>query len=292
MDTIMSASRSDKFYFPRGGLVLQVENTLFRLHQDILARHSGFFEDMLSTPTSDDTEGTEKNPLVLPSDLCSARSFTILCKLLYPPKMGAHLSISVKQLKDWEHVLQATVALQMTDTRTLILKRLDEDTPNIKYDAVRLLRLYLDYEEAPPSLRYTCLCILACRRRQITPDEVRILGGEGTCLVNYIREAVRENLSLHLIRLLHQNKEAIPARHAECIPIAYSRMVRSSIDKGLPQTKIDDTHDIFQDALGCMSCSLCSSPWKLTVESLKILSNGLVDRNTSGAPPTADTSQA
>ncbi|KDN33380.1 hypothetical protein RSAG8_13529, partial [Rhizoctonia solani AG-8 WAC10335] len=79
----MSISRSDECYFPRADLVIQVENTLFKLHQDILERHSGFFEDMFSVPTNDDTEGTEENPLVLPSDLCSARSFTMLFKFLY-----------------------------------------------------------------------------------------------------------------------------------------------------------------------------------------------------------------
>ncbi|CAE6421277.1 unnamed protein product [Rhizoctonia solani] len=205
----MSISRSDKFYFPRGDLVLQVENTLFRLHQDILARHSGFFEDLFSTPTSDDTEGTEKNPLVLPSDLCSARSFTVLCKILYPAKMGCRPAISVKRVGEWEHVLRATVALQMTDTRTMILTRLNEDAPNIKSDTARLLRLYLDYEEAPASLRSACLRILACRRKQIAPDEVRILGDEGTCLVNHVREAVRESLSFHLIRTLQRNKDSV-----------------------------------------------------------------------------------
>ncbi|KDN33761.1 hypothetical protein RSAG8_13148, partial [Rhizoctonia solani AG-8 WAC10335] len=82
----MSAYRSDKYYFARGDLVIQAENTLFRLHRDILERHSGFFDDMLSMPTNDDTEGTEENPLILPSDLCPAQSFTVLCKFLYPRK--------------------------------------------------------------------------------------------------------------------------------------------------------------------------------------------------------------
>ncbi|CAE6396516.1 unnamed protein product [Rhizoctonia solani] len=286
----MSISQSDKFYFPRGDLVLQVENTLFKLHQDILVRHSGFFEDMFSTPTSDDTEGTEKNPLVLPSDLCSARSFTILCKLLYPPKMGYCLNISVKRLGEWEHVLRATVALQMGDTRKMILTKLDEDTPNIKSDTARLLRLYLDYEEAPPSLRSACLRILACRRKQITPDEVRILGEEGTCLVNHVREAVRENLSLHLIRTLQRSKDLVSAQHAECIPIAFSRMLRTPVDKGPQKTNVDDTQDIFQPALGYMLCQVCSVQWKPAVESFKILSARIVDRYNKGAPP-VDTSQ-
>ncbi|CAE6513942.1 unnamed protein product [Rhizoctonia solani] len=285
----MSVNRSDKYYFPRGDLVLRIDDTLFRLHQDILSRHSGFFEDMFSTPTSDDTEGTEENPLVLPSDLCSARSFTILCKLLYPAKMGTRLNISVKQLDEWKCVLQATVALQMTDTRKFILTRLDADTPNIQRDTAKLLRLSLDYDEAPPSLFTACLRILAYRRKPLTPDEVNILGGEGTCLTNNAREKIRESLSLCAIGV-RPSKDFRRGEHAECISGAFSKMIRRSPDARLQQT--DDTHDIFEGALGYVSCDLCSSSWNTLVESLETVLNKIVNRYVRGALSTPDTSQA
>ncbi|KAG8723836.1 hypothetical protein FRC11_002287, partial [Ceratobasidium sp. 423] len=277
----MSASRSDKYYFPRGDLVLQVENTLFKIHRDILERHSGFFQGMFSVPTNDDTEGTEGKPLVLSSDLCSARSFTILCKLLYPPKIGFRLTISVRQLDEWEPVLQATVPLQMDDTRKFILAELDKDTPNIKNNTARLLRLALEYEEAPSSLRVACLRILACRRKQITPDEVHTLGGEGTCLVNRVREAVRESLNAFAIKLFSQKRSGMRSEHAGCVSGAFSRMLQTP--SNLRLQRADDTYDIFQDAPGYV-CDVCSQSWEEIVESLKTLSARVVDNSVIRVP--------
>ncbi|KAH7335659.1 hypothetical protein B0J17DRAFT_50402 [Rhizoctonia solani] len=269
----MAVQRSDKFYFARGDLVIQVENTLFRLHRDILERHSGFFEGMFSMPTNDDTEGTEENPLVLPSDLCSARSFVILCKFLYPRTMGSQPVISVNKLEEWEPVLRATAALQMQETRKVILASLDKDMPNIKCDAAKLLRQVLNYaEDAPPSFLATCLRILAYRRKRITPEEINILGEKGTCLVNHARERVWETLSLLHVELIQRLRKApniMREEHGFCKIDAMSGLLMNLSVSQLRTTGRDDTYDIFSDDSDQGTCESCTLAQGETRKSLK-----------------------
>ncbi|CAE6467676.1 unnamed protein product [Rhizoctonia solani] len=192
----MAPNKSDKFYFPHGDLVVQLDRTLFRLHRDILRTHSGLFEDMLSMPSNDDTEGTESNPLSISRDLCSDQSFTILCKFMYPKRVGYRPKISAHDIEIWDYVLKATVALQMTHTRKVILDGLSDDAANIKSNPVEFFRISMDYEEAPRDLIVESLAILAYRCQRITPEEVGALGEKGTCYVNHTRERVREGLVL------------------------------------------------------------------------------------------------
>ncbi|CAE6467669.1 unnamed protein product [Rhizoctonia solani] len=157
--------------------------------------HSGFFEDMLSIPSNDDTEGTESNPMNVPHELCTDQSFTILCKFMYPKRMGYFLNVLAYDIDIWGHVLKATDALQMTDTRTIILDRLQGHEVNTS-NAVKFLQICMDYEETPRCLIFKCLTILAYRRQRITPEEVGALGEKGTYLVNYTRERVLLTLAL------------------------------------------------------------------------------------------------
>ncbi|CEL60471.1 hypothetical protein RSOLAG1IB_09664 [Rhizoctonia solani AG-1 IB] len=188
----MTENRSDKFYFDRGDVVLQIEDTTFNLHRDILGRYSGFFSSMFSMPTNDDQEGTLEKPLVLSSDLCSASIFTVLCEFLYPERMGQFPAVSIAQIGHWETVLTATAALQMDDTQQYILQKLRDDASNIGPSAAKILRLALDYEEGPTSdLLLSALYILAYRRQPITSREIITLGERAANLVSYTRESVR-----------------------------------------------------------------------------------------------------
>ncbi|CAE7185900.1 unnamed protein product [Rhizoctonia solani] len=146
--------RSADYYFARGDLVLQVENVLFRIHRDILSAHSTFFCDMFRTPSSDSHEGeSDDRPLKLARDLSSIESFTILCNLLYPKKIGVLPPVLAGELETWAPVLEATQALQMDSAREYILSKLEEDRLNIPSVAARLLGLIINYEEASDVLK-------------------------------------------------------------------------------------------------------------------------------------------
>lgn len=45
-----TATRSTKFWFYDGSIILHVQNTLFRIHKTILGNHSELFSDMFSLP--------------------------------------------------------------------------------------------------------------------------------------------------------------------------------------------------------------------------------------------------
>ena len=75
-----AATRSAKFWFDDGSVVLQVENTQFRVHRSILASHSTVFEDLFQVPQpeSDKSDWVDGCPIV---------------------------SMSGDTTKDWEHIL-------------------------------------------------------------------------------------------------------------------------------------------------------------------------------------------
>ncbi|KAG5633127.1 hypothetical protein H0H81_010682, partial [Sphagnurus paluster] len=52
-------TRSRDFWMHDGSIVLAVENTLFRVHQTILAHHSEIFSDLFSLPQAE--EGEERS---------------------------------------------------------------------------------------------------------------------------------------------------------------------------------------------------------------------------------------
>ncbi|QRW23924.1 The BTB (BR-C, ttk and bab)/POZ (Pox virus and Zinc finger) domain [Rhizoctonia solani] len=143
-------------------------------------------------PAADVLEGTASNPLALPSNLCTASLFTVLCDFLYPVRMGQFPHVSIANIDHWEAVLKATAALQMEDTQQYILQKLQEDAPNIKSNAARILRLALDYDDNSISnLLFGALFVLAYRCQPISPTENVILGEKAITLVNYTRESVR-----------------------------------------------------------------------------------------------------
>ncbi|KAH6911815.1 hypothetical protein BKA70DRAFT_1099308 [Coprinopsis sp. MPI-PUGE-AT-0042] len=80
---VSAVTRSAKFWFEDGNLVLQVEQTQFRVHKSVLARHSPVFRDMssFSQPPEEDEPMVEGCPIVYLSD--SAQQWELLIGVLY-----------------------------------------------------------------------------------------------------------------------------------------------------------------------------------------------------------------
>lgn len=187
----MPVSQSEEFYIPRGDIVLQVEDVIFRLHQDILETHSGLFRSMSSAPANNKKEeGTDAKAIRLPKGVCSAQSFTTLCRFMYPRKFGVFPEILVRDLDTWETVLEATQALQMADIQDFILSKLEGGNPDVvAQEAVRLLRLATSISHN--GLELECLRMLTYRCRPISHTEGATLGGVTTAKIAFIRERVR-----------------------------------------------------------------------------------------------------
>ncbi|CAE6467661.1 unnamed protein product [Rhizoctonia solani] len=223
---------------------------------------------MFSMPTSDDLEGTTEKPLVLPRDLCSASIFTVLCEFLYPERMGQFPHISISAIAHWEVVLKATAALQMEDTQMYILQKLQEDAPNIKSNAAKVLRLALDYDEGSNSdLLLGALFILAYRRQPITPRENTILGERATSLVNYTRESVRGCFFLNRARSKIQMSASCNDKEA-CRASIFRQIVANMQSRAT--NRVDDCDpNIFHIASEQGMCAVCSPQRTAVAESLR-----------------------
>jgi hypothetical protein len=79
----ITAARSEEFWFHDGSIVLQVQSTLFRVHQSFLATHSEIFSDLFTVPQPDLSEAVDGCPIVRLSD--SSDDFIHFLRALYDP---------------------------------------------------------------------------------------------------------------------------------------------------------------------------------------------------------------
>ncbi|CAE6421352.1 unnamed protein product [Rhizoctonia solani] len=188
----MSVNHSENYHFRHGDITLLVENTLFKLHRDILESHSDYFRNLFNTVESADGRVLlNEEPLVLPASVCSADSFGRICSFLYPRAIGIFPAVKVQELEIWEAVLRATIILGMRSLREYILSKFEDDTVGVTTFAAKLLGLVVHYEETQESLKLQCLNSLVYLRRAILASEVTALGGEAAAQVAAVRDRVR-----------------------------------------------------------------------------------------------------
>lgn len=75
------AERSTRFWFADGNVVLQAEDTQFRVHSSLLSLHSEIMKDCFACPQPEDEETLEGCHIVRLYD--SAKDIDNLCALLY-----------------------------------------------------------------------------------------------------------------------------------------------------------------------------------------------------------------
>lgn len=278
--TDMSATHSDEYYFPRGDLVLQIEDTIFKLHRDILELHSGFFRDMLSMPTSDHQEGaSDERPLYLPKDLSSARSFATLCKFIYPKEAGKVPEVWAKDINHWEPVLEATRALQMTGVQNCILDKFENDTSGISSEPVKLLAWALRSDVPLEKLKLECTRALVYRCLPILPNEGITLGGKAVAQLMYTRERVRALLaSLSGLGSLAQNIILSDScgSPSSCRGKIYQAIIKNMNMDPQKKPKHSLQADIFQIDDNSM-CDVCR-PNKVSLASTLKAPNGRLDQ--------------
>ncbi|KAF8596119.1 hypothetical protein BDV93DRAFT_548515 [Ceratobasidium sp. AG-I] len=188
----MDVVQSDKYFFQRGDIVIQVENTLFKVHKDLLERYSGHFENLFSEPTVKEEGDTTDNPLYLSEDLCSAQAFTMICKFLYPDELGTVPTVTVKDLDIWEPVLDGAINLEIANVQHRILEALIADKKNHHLATPRLLIIADRFEDEV--LRWDCYFDLFYRIRPLSLTDAVALGASNLALITNVREQVRNNL--------------------------------------------------------------------------------------------------
>ncbi|KAF8715209.1 hypothetical protein RHS03_00021, partial [Rhizoctonia solani] len=147
---------------------------------------------MFRSASSNGEEGeSDSCPLKISQDLCSTESFTVLCALLYPKKIGVLPPVLVSELDIWAPALKATQALQMDSAREYILSQFEVDRMNIPTVAARLLGIIINYEETSDTLKLECIHSLIIRRGPILALEARMLGSDTMAQVSTIRDRIR-----------------------------------------------------------------------------------------------------
>ncbi|PIL33811.1 hypothetical protein GSI_04436 [Ganoderma sinense ZZ0214-1] len=110
-----------EYYLEDGNLVIQVENTLFRVFRSTFTRHSAFFKDLFSLPGPVGTaEGLDDdNPLQFSG--ISVVEFERLLWVLYPPRYGVHRA---RTTSEWTSILSLATRWDFTDIRTLAIREI------------------------------------------------------------------------------------------------------------------------------------------------------------------------
>jgi hypothetical protein len=82
-DSDRDARKRSEYWFEDGNIVLQAEDTLFRVHRSILSRHSQIFKDIFAMPQapSQENESIEGCPVVHLSD--TAEDMGNIISLIY-----------------------------------------------------------------------------------------------------------------------------------------------------------------------------------------------------------------
>ncbi len=82
----VAVHRSEIFWFDDGSVVLQVENTQFRVHRSILASHSTVFKDLFQVPQpeSDKSDWVDGCPIVCMSG-DTAEDWVHILTVMYKP---------------------------------------------------------------------------------------------------------------------------------------------------------------------------------------------------------------
>ncbi|CAE6469800.1 unnamed protein product [Rhizoctonia solani] len=257
----MTFLRSETHYFSRGDVIIQVEGILFKLHRDILETHSDFFRDMLTIPIGGSGEGmTDSHPLRLPLDLCSAKSFNMLCQFIYPTEVGKLPTVQVKDFNTWEPVLEATLALQMPSIQRYILAGFEKDERNISLEAVGLLSWAIRCDAPLEALKFECFRTLAYRRQSLSQNEGILLGAKTATAVMRIRERIRSLFifSDALQRDIRPHNTC--GTRSACQKYIFQQIVKNlTMDPFAPETTktSHDQSDIFQIDSEGMYCYEC-----------------------------------
>ena len=95
-DSTTPPIRHTEFWLHDGSIVLQVQGTLFKIHQTILANHSEVFSDLFSIPQPDGDEGERMDGCHVVHLHDAAEDFTDLLKAIYHPSYDSLFDISAK----------------------------------------------------------------------------------------------------------------------------------------------------------------------------------------------------
>ncbi|QRV96778.1 The BTB (BR-C, ttk and bab)/POZ (Pox virus and Zinc finger) domain [Ceratobasidium sp. AG-Ba] len=238
-DTNHSTSSRERYvsgmYWQTGDVQVLVGGTHeYRLHQEILVRHSEFFTEQLRASTDSDgiiATRSEDIPVVVLRHI-AGEAFDDVVRLLYPSRMltirgvGRHTSIKqpTYDTSQAERLLRTSSALGMQGVMDFAMEML-ANSPS--YSTLQLLQLSQQFSFT--HWQAQCMKQLVYRTRPISNEEAEALGAVGTAQVARLREFFRARVFARFEPVdSDQNSEALHQSGSESEMIkAWSGVVSS-----------------------------------------------------------------
>ncbi|KAK6980770.1 BTB domain-containing protein [Favolaschia claudopus] len=136
------ATRSEKYYFDDGDLIICAGNTLFKVHKFLLSRDSSMFKDMFAVPeTPIAVDGlTDETPLFVAD---SAEAFEALLWILYalPPELRPY-QLCVPTAVDLDCILlvaEITNKYHFVSLETWSIKIIETIVPAVSFTEARMM---------------------------------------------------------------------------------------------------------------------------------------------------------
>ncbi|KAK0459208.1 uncharacterized protein EV420DRAFT_308793 [Desarmillaria tabescens] len=185
-----SPCRSQDYYWDT--IVLQVEDTLFRVPKYQLVGKSEIFDSMLSLPQgSNEPEGSSDDAPIKLSDI-SKTDFKSLLQVIYPRDAANPPELSIDS---WISVLRLSSLWQMVDTRSNAISHLTQLLCNLS-PADRIL---LGRKFSVAHWISSGYVNLAERGEVVSLEEAGKIGLSTALLIHHVRESLwkRDNEHLH-----------------------------------------------------------------------------------------------
>jgi len=175
--------RHSEYYLEGGNLVIQVNNTLFRVWSTTFRKHSKCFDELLRPSTvlglRSIPDGTDdEHPLYLQG--LRPFEFVYFLWVLYPPVFGKYRADTAAQ---WITILELSNRWDFLDVHQLAIKQLAE----YKTEAVKKIVLQQKHH-IEKQWAYESYIELCSRQSPLTRSEADELGIQTATLVNQVRE--------------------------------------------------------------------------------------------------------
>ncbi|KDR86008.1 hypothetical protein GALMADRAFT_235195 [Galerina marginata CBS 339.88] len=124
---IQEAQKSAAYWFDDGNVILQAENTQFRVHRGIIIRHSQVFRDMFSLPQPEKETLSEGCPLIHVSD--APKDWENTFSVLYDHNVS-YASTAILALPLLASMLRIGKKYEFNNLQSLALERIRKELPD------------------------------------------------------------------------------------------------------------------------------------------------------------------
>ncbi|KAH0836637.1 hypothetical protein J3R83DRAFT_8355 [Lanmaoa asiatica] len=231
--------RHPVFYYPKGTHIFRVENTLYKLHDDVLVTQSGLFHDMFSIGENghgDSSEGTDDDsPIILEGEHESV--FNLFLADIYGP-IRSHHNYSHEELRSLLHFIDK---YRCPKLHSVVVDRIwDKRYTYHPAELVEIGRIFKD----PKIFKRGFDFLLRIPIREISGDHRRMIGYDAFIAFVYAKAVLEDHCKLIATRepviLAHAKDCRNPAACREdWHAVWWNGMGRFLLDAVNPQTFTD-----------------------------------------------------